>query len=104
MPISYRKILSKYHKGEANKKNQNEDDVRSIFFGSSVKEIQDNTKKTEDKFSESVVKNSKSFCSLSIYIINKLVKKVGTKSLKDCFIRDFEVAKYFLIIIILKRV
>ncbi len=28
-------------------------------------------------------------------MIHPLIKTVGDKSLKDCFIRDFEIAKYF---------
>jgi len=28
-------------------------------------------------------------------VIHRLIKTVGDKSLKDCFVRDFEIAKYF---------
>lgn len=89
------KILASYHKGEENKKIANEEEIKEIFSGASVKEIYLKAKESKTEFGSSVVKNLEEFCPLSIHVIYRLIKTVENKSIKDCFVRDFEIAKYF---------
>lgn len=88
-----RTILGKYHQPSGRTKIAHEQQINEIFGLKSIKDIYNRVANDSDKFCLNMTKALNEQCPVSVGIVQRLINSAKSKSLKECFVQDYNVCQ-----------